>query len=268
MDKPEEEEVDDEIEERMAPSTRVIHDTILREGEEELERSPQALAWSGVAAGFSMGGSLIAESALRAHLPAAPWSELISKFGYSVGFLVVILGRQQLFTENTLTPILPLLDKASNATFGKVARLWLIVFFTNLMGAAIVSLMLVKAPVLEDSIHQALLEISAKAIEPNFITIVCRAIFAGWLIAMLVSLLPFAESGRLWIVVIITYVIGIGSFSHVVAGSVEVFSLAWAGRIDWLEAFSGFIAPALIGNVIGGVALVACVQHAQVQPDK
>lgn len=268
MEKRDKEDVDEEVEERRAPSSRVIHDTIVRQGEEELERAPRALAWSGVAAGFSMGASLIAEAALQAHLPDTPASVLVGKFGYCVGFLVVILGRQQLFTENTLTPILPLLDKDSSATLGKVARLWAIVFVTNLIGALLVSLFLIRAPVLTDTIRETVLKISESAVRPDFLGVLCRGVLAGWLIALIVWLLPSADGGRVWIIIIITYVIGIAEFSHVVAGSVEVFALGWADRLSWVGAFSRFIVPAVIGNVIGGVALVACINHAQVVSDK
>src|SRR5215207_8851999 len=100
-----------EAEERSAPSGKVVYKAILKEGEGELARSSSALFWSGLAAGLSMGLSMIAEGLLHAHLPDAPWRPLVAKFGYSVGFLIVILGRQQLFTENTLTPVLPLLRR-------------------------------------------------------------------------------------------------------------------------------------------------------------
>jgi formate-nitrite transporter family protein len=99
------------VEERLAISSSVVYETIRREGEEEFDRTSSALAWSGLAAGLSMGFSLVAEAVLTAYLPHATWVPLISKFGYCVGFLIVILGRQQLFTETTLTVILPLLAK-------------------------------------------------------------------------------------------------------------------------------------------------------------
>ena len=96
-----------DAEERSAPSGKVVYKAILKEGEEELARPSSALFWSGLAAGLSMGFSMIAEGLLTNYLPDAHWRPLVAKFGYSVGFLIVILGRQQLFTENTLTPILP-----------------------------------------------------------------------------------------------------------------------------------------------------------------
>src|SRR4051812_16698117 len=90
-----------DAEERSAPSGRVVYKAILSEGEEELERSSSALWWSGLAAGLSMGFSVAGEALLRSRLPDEHWRPLVAKFGYTFGFLIVILGRQQLFTENT-----------------------------------------------------------------------------------------------------------------------------------------------------------------------
>ncbi|MDQ6622159.1 MAG: formate/nitrite transporter family protein, partial [Verrucomicrobiota bacterium] len=131
------EKKDDEVQSRTAPPGDVVYEAIYKEGEHELERGTTALALSGLAAGLSMGFSLFAEGVLRAHLPDAPWRPLITKFGYSLGFLIVILGRQQLFTKNTLTVILPLLKEKKLALLLNVARLWTIVLIANLIGAFI-----------------------------------------------------------------------------------------------------------------------------------
>src|SRR5687767_7977447 len=109
-----------EATQRSAPSGKIVYKAILREAEDELERPSSALFWSGLAAGLSMGFSLIAEALLHANLPDTGWRPLVAKLGYSVGFLVVILGRQQLFTENTLTPVLPLLKNKDAKTLGNM----------------------------------------------------------------------------------------------------------------------------------------------------
>src|SRR5438105_2922840 len=109
--------------ERTSVTAYVVHEAIRLDGEEELRRSSSALAWSGLAAGLSMGFSLVGEGVLRSYLPDAPWRPVLAKFGYSLGFLIVILGRQQLFTENTLTAILPLLARRNVATLWQVLRL-------------------------------------------------------------------------------------------------------------------------------------------------
>src|SRR5256885_6623122 len=124
-----------EAEERSAPNPSVVWDAVHQEGCDELRRRPAALMWSALAAGLSMGFSLISEGLLRSHLPDAGWRPLVSKLGYSVGFLVVVLGRQQLFTENTLTVVLPVLHDHTRGYLRKMMRLWAIVLLSNLAGA-------------------------------------------------------------------------------------------------------------------------------------
>jgi formate-nitrite transporter family protein len=116
-----------QVEERLAIGAHVVYETIRREGEEELRRPVAALWWSALAAGLSMGFSFIAEGLLMAHLPDAPWRPLIARAGCCVGFLIVILGQQQLFTETTLTVVLPLLLRKDLSTLLRLLRLWAVV---------------------------------------------------------------------------------------------------------------------------------------------
>lgn len=264
QDKEKSEQVEQEAEERSAPSGKVVYKAILKEAEDELKRPSSALFWSGLAAGSSMGFSLVAEGVLRTRLPERHWTPLVAKLGYSVGFLIVILGRQQLFTENTLTPVLPLLRRKDGKTLGNMLRLWGVVLAANLAGAAAFALVVAKLPAFDPDVRRAFLEIGNEAMRHGFGTTLLRAVFAGWLIALIVWLLPFAETARVWVIVIITYVIGIAHFSHVIAGAVNTFLLAWAGEKTWGDVLGLFVVPTLIGNTVGGVTLVAALNHAQV----
>src|SRR5688500_5909743 len=104
--------------EEQSLDAKTTHEVIRLEGERELGRSTGALAWSGLAAGLAMGFSLVAQGVLHHGLPDAPWRPLVSSLGYSVGFLIVILGSQQLFTENTLRVIVPLMAHRDRRAFG------------------------------------------------------------------------------------------------------------------------------------------------------
>jgi formate-nitrite transporter family protein len=252
------------VEERVAIGAKIVYEAVRLEGEDELERPAQALAWSGLAAGLSMGFSLLAEAALRAYLPNAPWRPLLASFGYSIGFLMVILGRQQLFTENTLTVILPLLVHKDSATVRKVLRLWSVVLAANVVGTFMFALVIARLHFFNPALQQSLLETSQVHIGASFWIVVLRAIFAGWLIALMVWMLPDAATSRVTIIVVITYFIGLAGLNHVIAGSTDVFYLVFLREIPLGRYFTGFFFPTLIGNILGGVSLVAALAHAQV----
>lgn len=252
-----------QVEERLAIGPHVVYETIRLEGEEELRRKPMALAWSALAAGLSMGFSFIVEGLLMSHLPDQAWRPLITKFGYSVGFLIVVLGRQQLFTENTVTVVLPLLLRKDVETLWRMLRLWGIVLGANLVGAFLFGLCFGKVIVFDVHTQQYLMEIGKSHLAPAGLVLL-RAIFAGWLIALMVWLLPAAEAARVWIIIITTYVIGLGGFSHIIAGSTPMFFLVVTHALSFGAYVTKFFLPTLAGNIIGGVSLVAALNHAQV----
>jgi formate/nitrite transporter FocA (FNT family) len=257
-----------EAAERSSPSGTVVYKAILKEGFDELARPSWALFWSGLAAGLSMGASLIAEGLLASYLPDAVWKPLITKLGYSIGFVVVILGRQQLFTENTLTPILPLMQEKTFSRFAGVMRLWGIVLAANLIGCLIASLVISRPAAFAHNVQLEFSKIGLDAMAGSFGSHLLHGIFAGWLIALMVWVLPFAESARFWVIILLSYVVGLGHFSHVVAGAVQTFFAAITGEARWWDVFTEYLAPTFLGNIIGGVALVAFVNHAQVVSGK
>jgi formate-nitrite transporter family protein len=254
----------EEAKRRSAPGVAVVFEAIRREAEHELGRPNQALFWSGLAAGLSMGFSFLAEALLQSSLPDTSWQSLISKLGYSVGFLIVILGRQQLFTENTLTPVLHVLEKKTHSAVFNTLRLWGIVLAANLLGTLAFAFALSSASLVEANAISALESIAFHALDGGFWNTLLRAIFAGWLIALMVWLLPVAETGRVIVIIIITYLVGIAGFPHVIAGSSEMFYALLTGATTAEVAAGEFFVPTLIGNTIGGVALVAAINYAQV----
>jgi formate/nitrite transporter FocA (FNT family) len=264
----EEAQEEHEIEARTAPHARVVYEAIRAEGLEELDRPADALFWSALAAGLSMGFSFGGEALIHDALPPGAWTPLVSKLGYTVGFVIVILGRQQLFTENTLTAVLPLLRERTFGMLAKVLRLWGVVLLANLLGALLFALVAARTGAFRPQLETAFGEIAGAAVNKEFGTIFVRAIFAGWLIALMVWLLPYAEVARFWVVVMLTYVVGLGEFDHIIIGSVEGFYLAFRGLVGWGQLFGGYMLPTLLGNIFGGVVLVALLAHAQVEPGR
>lgn len=250
-------------EEEQSLDAKTTHEVIRRQGERELERSTGALAWSGLAAGLAMGFSLVAQGVLREFLPDAHWRPLVTSLGYSLGFLIVILGSQQLFTENTLTAITPLLARRDGRTLRAVARLWGVVLLANLAGALAFAWVAARTEAFSPGARHAFAELSREATEPGFGLVVLRGIFAGWLIALMVWMLPAAQAAHVWVIVMVTWLVGAAHLSHVVAGAVEAFYLVALGERSLGESLGGFVLPALLGNVVGGTTLVAALNHAQ-----
>ena len=254
-----------EAERRAAPGAHIVHEAILAEGEEEISRPASALAWSGLAAGLSMGLSLLTQGLFRAHLPTTVWTPLVADVGYTLGFLVVILGRQQLFTETTLTAILPILDRPSLAMLARITKVWSLVLATNLIGGFLFAWGIGREGLTTATVQSKMVDVGVEAAHGDFLTIFLSAIIAGWMIALMVWLLPFAGSSRVLVVVIVTYVVGLGGFAHSIAGSIEVlFAVLHSDHVSWAEYGIRFLIPALLGNIVGGVALVAALNHAQV----
>jgi formate/nitrite transporter FocA (FNT family) len=255
----------EEADDRSSTTAKVVHEAIRLEGTEELERPSTSVAWSGLAAGLTMGCSMIGQGLLQTALPDAPWRELIASFGYSLGFLFVTMGRQQLFTETTLTVMLPVLHKTHGIS--DVARYWAIVFAANIVGTLLFAGAATIPGLFRPEAVQAFTDLGVKAAEPGFLLVLTKAVFAGWLIALMVWLLPAAASARFVVIVAVTWLIGVAKFSHVIAGAAETAFAATQGGIGWQDYLARFLIPALIGNSIGGVVFVALLNHAQVKEE-
>lgn len=255
----------DEADQRSSPSAKVVHEAIRLEGTEELARPWSSIAWSGLAAGLTMGTSMMGQGLLLAGLPDAPWRELVAGFGYTAGFVFVTMGRQQLFTETTLTVMLPVLHGTHRAR--EVARYWLIVFAANIVGTLLFAAAALLPQLFQPDATRAFAELGVKAAAPGFLAVLLKGVLAGWLIALMVWLMPAAASARILVIVAITWLIAAAELSHVIAGSIETAFAAMQGAIGWSEYAIGFLLPALIGNSIGGVVFVALLNHAQVRDE-
>jgi formate/nitrite transporter FocA (FNT family) len=254
----------EDIEESSRLRAPVIYEILRREGEEEMQRPVTSLWWSGVAAGLSISFSLLTQAVLQLHLPNAPWRPLLTGFGYSTGFLLVVLARQQLFTENTLTAVLPVAGSLTFRNLARLGRLWGIVLAANVTGTLVAALFCSFTPVLSTELREAMLAIAGEMMENRPIEMLLKAISAGYLIAAMVWLIPSAGSAQFLVITLLTYIISIAGFAHIVAGSFEAFMLVIAGRLDAAQMIAGFGLPTFVGNVIGGTVLFALVSYAQV----
>lgn len=138
------------------------------------------------------------------------------------------------------------------------------VLLSNLVGALAFAWVLGNTDVFQPEVRRAFEQIARESADVGFSAALLRGIFAGWLIAMVVWLLAAVESGHALIIIILTYIVGLGGFTHIVAGSAEVFYLVTTGAASWLSYLGSYMLPTLVGNIIGGVSLVSALNHAQV----
>lgn len=240
----------------------VIHEVLRKEGEEELKRPARALAWSGLAAGMSMGFSFLGLALVRSALPIASWSRLVDSIGYTIGFLIVILGRQALFTESTLTAVLPVLVRRDRKTLLATLKFWVVVLSCNLLGTYIFAGLISVPGIFPSEVQNSLLITALDAVSGSFWPTMIKAILAGWLIAVMVWLLPSARTAKMFVIILLTYIVGIGRFSHIIAGSVDSAFAVFSGQVPIRAYFIGFLLPTFLGNTIGGVGMVALLNHA------
>jgi formate-nitrite transporter family protein len=256
-----------DVEALKAANAKDLHRTVREEGEAELARPARSLAWSGLAAGLAITASLVAEGALALHVPAgAPGRELVVALGYPVGFLLVVLGRMQFFTESTVTAMLPLVHHGTLGMAARTLTLWSVVLAANLAGTALATGALATGalgqPGLAASMVELAREVTARGPAATFV----NAIPAGFLIAVLAWLLPNARPGVLPIL-LVTYAIAVAGFSHSIVGSAEAFLLAWSGVAGWGTALLLVVLPAAAGNLVGGAGIFALLAHAQVRDE-
>lgn len=258
---------EEEVEERIRLGALAVFEVVRREGAEELRRPASSLWWSGVAAGMALALSAVGAAIFTASLPDTAASALISPIGYTIGFLIVIFGRLQLFTENTIAAVFPLAAAFSRENWYRVGRLWGIVFAANVFGAFLAAVVFVFTPMLSQDIFQALIVVSEHGVVQPWTTVFARAVPAGFLLAAMVWMLPSAKGSEFLVVFFLIYILVAGGFMHVVVGSNEAAILLLTGHISFVRATFGFILPAFLGNVVGGAALFAMLAYAQIRDE-
>lgn len=246
-------------------SSDEMFEVVRLNGVEELGRPTISLAFSGLAAGLAIGFSVVAEAAVLSRISSdAGWATLVGDMGYTVGFIIVVLGRLQLFTENTITPVLPICHAPTRRNFAALARNWSVVLTANIVGVSVFAAFLMWLPSIPEEMRKAVVELGRHSVDGGFFVTMTKGVGAGFLIAALVWVNANTRGASLAVVFVVTYVIALCEFSHVIAGTMEIASLVMVDSITLWQAVFGFFLPALIGNIIGGTVLFAFISYGQV----
>ncbi|MTH80153.1 formate/nitrite transporter family protein [Paracoccus aestuariivivens] len=258
----------EELEELMPSKAAAVHEILRREGERELSREAFALFWSALAGGITMSLSLVARGIFQANLPEIELGFLIEAVGYTFGFIFVIAAGQQLFTENTVTPVIPVLRRPSLGNIARLLRLWGTVLAGNIIGGMIAAAVFVWLPLFSAETDEAFLSISRHLMEKTPTQMFTGGIVSGWMIATMVWAIHGLEASKLPLVFLATYLVAIGDFPHVIVGSIEVAYLMFMSATTVPEALFIFLIPVTFGNIVGGTAIFALVSHLEVRADE
>lgn len=245
------------------PQAGEILHRVMVDAEEELGRTSSGLACSRFAAGMTMGLSGLGVAILSHFLPDRPWTPLVEYTLYPLGFVAVIIGRAQLFTENTLYPVVLVLDRRRG--YLDTLRLWAVVFSANVLGVLLFAALMTQVHTIRRPTQEALAELGAGAVTNTFGHVFWTAVIGGWLIALVAWLAEGAEMsiGQIVLIWLLTYVVGLGGFAHCIATSGEVLVAVLDGAVSgW--SYVRWLAAATFGNVAGGILIVALLNYGQV----
>ncbi len=233
----------------------------------ELKRTPRSLAFSGLAGGLGMGLTGLGVASASAVLGDSAWAHFVSLLFYPLGFIAVVIGRAQLFTENTLYPVALILSERRHVL--ETARLWALVFIFNIVGTVVFALLAVKTGALHPEVARELVALGRGAVAGAAVYVFWSGVIGGWIIA----LMAWIVSGSSWtigqVVVIwaLTVVVGMGRFAHCVASSGEILSALFSGFVS-PGVYVHWLAAATLGNIFGGVIFVTLLNFGQVSDTK
>jgi formate/nitrite transporter FocA (FNT family) len=248
--------------------TQAVLDSLIESGLHEIKRERSGLLLSGFSAGLDIGfGPLLMAVILT--LSQGGFGDLATELllasAYSVGFMFVILGRSELFTEHTTLAVIPVLDR--QASLRQLARLWGLVYVGNIVGGALFTLLaVILMPGLGVVSPAAFETIALKLVTHELHWLFVAGLFAGWLMGLLAWLITAAQGtfGRVALIWIVTATIGLLHLPHSIAGNVEVlFGLFMSAAITPLDYLT-FLALATAGNACGGAIFVAVLKYGHV----
>jgi formate/nitrite transporter FocA (FNT family) len=250
------------------PTAQDIYEQVASNARQELGRSSVSLAISGFAGGIFMGLSALGNAIVLALLtvPGTPPSgvvQFIAKMFYPLGFIVVIIGRSQLFTENTLYPVALVLSEKKH--FWNTLRLWGTVLPSNVLGAFAFASLAALTPALKPEFVQALAHLGTEALHNPSSTIFWSGVMGGWIIALAAWLVSGSHSitGSVMIIWMLTLIVGLGNFAHCIATSGEILVTILTHQAPW-SAYPHWFFPAVAGNICGGVGMVTLIEYGQV----
>jgi formate-nitrite transporter family protein len=248
---------------KLRASAADIYERVKREATEELDRPVAALSFSGLFAGASVGFGAVASAAATVALGHHD-GRLVGAIFFPIGFVVVIIGRAQLFTENTLYPVTLVLDERRHLL--ATLRLWAVVLGANLIGAALFALLLSKTAAVTPDIVAKVADDGQQATLGSWASFFWSAVLGGWAIALVAWLIQSSGVviGQIVLIWTLVFAVGLLGLDHSVSTTMEVMCALIKGGVHLGHALAWF-AAVLLGNISGGVLITAVLNYGQVR---
>jgi formate/nitrite transporter FocA (FNT family) len=237
-----------------------VFQRIIAAADEEVETGTRELFFSSLAAGFAITITYLVYASLTAKTDGDP---ITSALLYPLGFVFIILGSYQLYTENTLPPVALVLERL--ASLPLLLHTWLVVLLGNFTGGALGALVLAETGVFSAAAAAAATDLAMKGIEASPTDLFFKAVFAGLIVAGVVWIdYSVRDSITRFVLIFVAFLaIPYANLFHVVVSFTETLYLVFNGQTAVVSGLLGFVAPVLVGNTLGGVLLVTVVNYFQ-----
>ncbi len=248
---------------KQRPTARKIFQGVANNARDELGRSTPALFISGLAGGFNMGLTGLGVAIAQVHLGPGKAAEPLAMLFYPLGFVAVIIGRAQLFTENTLYPVALVLDERQHLL--NTLRLWLTVFLANLVGASAFAALAAATPALAPEHRASLVQLGLTALQGASPHLFWSGVIGGWIIALVAWMVTASQHtiGQFVLIYLFTFLVGLGHFSHCIASTCEILTAVLSGAAP-LPSYLQWLLPVTLGNITGGIVIVSLLNYGQV----
>jgi formate/nitrite transporter FocA (FNT family) len=245
--------------------THEVFQRIIAAADEEATTGLRELYFSGLAAGFAITVTFLLYASLTASTDGAP---IVSAALYPLGFVFIIMGGYQLYTENTLPPVVLVLERLMSVP--RLFVIWGVVVLGNFTGGGLGALVLARTGVLSSSSAVAATDLATKGLETAPTDLFFKAAFAGLIVAGVVWVVYAVTDSLARIVIVYLAFLSIPSADlfHVVVSFTEVMYLVFLGEPVLVSGLVGFVLPVLLGNTIGGVLLVTVVNYFQTAEER
>lgn len=248
------------VEEGADAELRTTFQLIADEGTIRLKRDTGDLITTGVLGGMDVSLGVLA---LLLVLDATG-SSMLAALAFAIGFIALLLGRSELYTENFLIPLATI--AGGKGTVGQLIRLWTVTLITNMVGALILAGLVVAAfPHLWDTA----IEVAAPYAGAELTEAIALGLLAGITITFMTWIVHAAHSefGRMVAVTMSAFLLSAGHMHHVVVISGEMFIALLTGAAPFhLGDWARVAALATVTNAVGGLLLVTVFRFAQVGP--